>query len=195
MRCNNCGYTNTPTALRCDRCNYPLGGSLNAGATPPPSSSPSADPARTMKGDLPSSDAWDRDNADPLGAGDDRRAPAQAPPPPRKAAPGKFDRTIDPSRTPVAAAAGLRLVRLPREGEEEQTIELPGESVSLERDNVDPGNMTITSKGQALLEHENGSWYITDTSALRTTYVRVAERTKLSSGDVILLGDRAFRLE
>jgi hypothetical protein len=30
---------------------------------------------------------------------------------------------------------------------------------------------------------------------LRTTYVRVAERTKLKTGDVILLGDRAFRME
>lgn len=122
-------------------------------------------------------------------------APSRDAAPPQKVPVNKFAKTIDPSRQPGAAAVSLKLVRLPREGEQEQAIEFPGDRVTLDRDNADPGNMAITSQGQALLEYQDGHWHITDTSALRTTYVRVAERTKLKSGDVILLGDRAFRLE
>ena len=165
---------------------------------PPPAEAPRVDPARTMPGALPDTSAWDQENTGPL---EQRKASGATPPSGAgqvsKAPPvaRKFSSTIDPSRQPGAGAAGLRLVRLPREGEEEKMIEIPGDNVVLDRDNADPGNMSISSKGQAALEFADGNWYITDRSALHTTYIRVNERTKLASGDVILLGDRAFRIE
>lgn len=195
MRCINCGYTNTPTALRCDRCNSALDGSMTANVAAPPVDPPAVDPSRTMKGQDASSPSWDAPSTGEWQqAAPVVQAPVASDAPVRKPV-GVGQRTIDPSRQAVASAVALRLVRMPREGEVEENLNLPGASVTLDRENADPGNMTISGKGQALLEFDNGSWYITDASALRTTYVRVAQRTRLNAGDVILLGDRAFRLE
>lgn len=67
-----------------------------------------------------------------------------------------------------------------------------GESIELNRDNTDKGNMTITSKVQAQLVFENGNWYIEDKSSQRTTFVLAKEKMALKDGDVILLGNRQF---
>ncbi len=67
-----------------------------------------------------------------------------------------------------------------------------GESIELNRDNTDNGNMTITSKVQAQLMFENGNWYIEDKSSQKTTFVLAKEKVALKDGDVILLGNRQF---
>ena len=66
------------------------------------------------------------------------------------------------------------------------------QTVVLNRQNTDPTNSSITSRQQARLTFENGVWYIEDLSDLKTTFVRVARKTALQDGDIILMGDREF---
>lgn len=73
-----------------------------------------------------------------------------------------------------------------------QTQDFEGESVSLNRDNVDPGNMAITSKTQAIIYRNGNEWVIEDKSDQKTTFVQVNKPMALHEGDTILLGNRLF---
>lgn len=74
-------------------------------------------------------------------------------------------------------------------------LSFSGEKIILNRANTDPNNQSITSKVQAEVVFENGSWYLEDKSAQQTTYVHVGRRTKLESGDIIILGNRRFEFK
>jgi hypothetical protein len=73
--------------------------------------------------------------------------------------------------------------------------ELPfaGTSTMLNRDNLEPNNLTITSKVQALIRWENNHWVIENQSELQTTMLQVSRPTTLQSGDIIVIGNRKFR--
>jgi len=71
-----------------------------------------------------------------------------------------------------------------------QEFETP--QVVLNRENTEPGNMSITSREQAVLTCENGQWFIEDHSSLKTTFVYVSRKMPLQDGDVVLMGDREF---
>lgn len=74
-------------------------------------------------------------------------------------------------------------------------ISYSGTTIQLNRANTDPNNNTITSKVQAVLIREGGSWYIEDKSEQHTTFIRVGKRMKLENGDVIVLGNRLFEFK
>lgn len=202
IRCPNCGYANEPRNHRCKRCNYPLREEDSSIPSPSPTSAPVN---ATVVGKSANIDPWDMDNNRPVS----QQLPPQDPPrqAPVNPAPAEIssqspkarklevNKTIDPSRVALFEKNTFKLVRIPKEGEEETTLEFEGENVILTRDNTDPGNMTITSREQAALEYKNGKWILTDRSALQTTYLRVSNPTELKNGDVILLGNRAFRVE
>lgn len=83
-----------------------------------------------------------------------------------------------------------------RDGEsEQQVLEFAGDEITLNRANLEEGNMTITSKTQAVIENRNGKWYITDESVLQTTFLHISESRELKSGDIILMGDRKFQFD
>ena len=65
--------------------------------------------------------------------------------------------------------------------------------VVLNRQNTDPENSSITSCQQAIMSFEDGKWYIEDRSSFKTTFIRVTKKTELQEGDIIVLGDRAFK--
>lgn len=67
-----------------------------------------------------------------------------------------------------------------------------GDVHQLNRANLDPENHTITSKVQAILNFEDGNWYIKDESVLKTTYIYCADSIDLKDGDMILMGNRTF---
>lgn len=67
-----------------------------------------------------------------------------------------------------------------------------GQTVVLSRANTDANNNSITSREQAVLTCEDGEWYLENRSELRTTFLRVNGRVKLTSGDIIVLGNREF---
>jgi len=72
------------------------------------------------------------------------------------------------------------------------TLIFDGETHVLNRANVDPDNVTITSKAQAEIVNVDGEWYLEDKSILRTTFIQVNKRTKIAKGDIIVLGNRRF---
>ena len=63
----------------------------------------------------------------------------------------------------------------------------------MNRDNLDPGNMSLTSKLQACLRFEDGAWVLSDGSEQQSTFLRVSRPQPLQDGDVLLLGNRLFR--
>jgi len=104
--------------------------------------------------------------------------------------------TINPWTTPQSGAfCTLRPIAWEGEGVEHKPLTFSGTSVSLNRANTDPENQTITSKEQAILTREEGAWYVEDTSEQKTTYLHVGRKTKLSDGDIIILGNRMFEFK
>jgi hypothetical protein len=67
-----------------------------------------------------------------------------------------------------------------------------GKSVSLNRDNIDDNNNTITSKLQAMLRFEEGNWIIENHSQLKTTFIQLVKPKKIQKGDIIIFGNRRF---
>ena len=66
------------------------------------------------------------------------------------------------------------------------------EAIILNRNNVESGNNSITSKAQAELVFENGKWFLSDLSELHTTFINAGNKTEIKDGDLILMGDRKF---
>lgn len=88
------------------------------------------------------------------------------------------------------------LVALSLDEERElREIQIAGETISLDRAKLDPENTSISRSGHAKLFLKDGSWYLENTTALKTTFVQVNEPVKISDGDVILLGDSLFRFK
>lgn len=114
--------------------------------------------------------------------------------------------------TPSVANVGKKTVRPIRKVEKEvafvltpiseKTGEPEGDALSfndnelsLNRENTDPKNDTITSSEQAVVSHKEGSWFIEDRSELKTTFVQAARKIELQNGDLILLGNQLYRFE
>lgn len=74
-------------------------------------------------------------------------------------------------------------------------ITYSGDTIILNRANTDPNNNSITSREQAVITCEDGDWYIENRSDLRTTFIRVNGRVKLTNGDIIVLGNREFEFK
>ena len=104
----------------------------------------------------------------------------------------KFKGTILPNRGGNNAAFNLEL--LGKDRTSEKVISFDGDSNVLNRDNLDPGNNTITSKEQAVIEFRDGNWYIINKSELKTSFIQIddTEPVKLKDGSIIILGDREF---
>ena len=96
-----------------------------------------------------------------------------------------------------APVCSCRLSMIPNTNEETPASPLvfSGEEIILNRDNTDEGNMTITSKEQAVLTYENKKWYIQDRSEQKTTFVYTTEKIELKPGDIIVLGNRRFEFD
>ncbi|WKZ64705.1 MAG: hypothetical protein QY315_07825 [Saprospiraceae bacterium] len=72
-------------------------------------------------------------------------------------------------------------------------ISLENAENNLNRDKLDPGNMTITSSSQAIVQQRGGKWLIRDTSSMQTTFVKVQGEMELRDGDIILMGNKIFK--
>ena len=89
----------------------------------------------------------------------------------------------------------LKPIAWANEGIEHQPISYSGDTIILNRSNTDPNNNSITSKEQAALIHNGNDWFIENRSEQETTYIKVSKKTKLESGDVIILGNRLFEFK
>jgi len=72
-------------------------------------------------------------------------------------------------------------------------FELVNDSFILNRDNIAPGNRTVTSKEQAEIRLEDGKWLINNRSKFDSTFVAAIRPIELQPGDIILVGDQRFR--
>lgn len=104
--------------------------------------------------------------------------------------------TINPWTSPQTGTfCTLKPLSWENECIEYTPLSYSGESIILNRANTDCNNQSITSKEQAELTYDNGSWFIEDKSELKTTYIYVGRRAKLESGDIIILGNRRFEFK
>ena len=108
---------------------------------------------------------------------------------------GKAKGTVNPW-IQVAPANKCSLEPIAQEGiENPEPLHLKGDKHSLNRENLDPDNQTITSKVQAEITCEDGQWYISDKSAQHTTFVYVGGKAAINDGDIILMGNRQFKFK
>lgn len=105
--------------------------------------------------------------------------------------------TYNPYTQPaVVEPPRCRLTPIPRMQEAELLpIDLDDTPQLLDRNRVDPENLTISGNGHAQLDFVDGQWYVRNLSSVQTTYLRVDGPTPIKAGDVLLLGDRMFRFE
>ena len=102
--------------------------------------------------------------------------------------------TVNPYLDGFAAIPACSLKPFKRSTERKQldNIDFEGDSITLNRANTDADNATISTDSQAVITNENGKWFIIDKSATKTTFVQAADKTELSDGSIILLGNRLF---
>lgn len=74
-------------------------------------------------------------------------------------------------------------------------IPLEGNSVILHRENLDPGNYTISSKEHVKLEYTGSSWYITNLSSTQSTYAQVMHEQLIKDKVKLIIGNMIFRFE
>ena len=105
--------------------------------------------------------------------------------------------TIKKPRFKQAPQPHCHLTLIPEEDENVTPVKqkYEGAAITLNRENTEPANRTITSKEQAELSFENGKWYILNKSELQTTYLEANRKLEIQPGDVVVLGDRRFRFE
>lgn len=88
---------------------------------------------------------------------------------------GDFVRNLGAVKTEPKPTPKCRLVQLSEEFENitPATFEYEGENVALNRENTEPGNITITSRVQADLTFEDGHWALEDKSDLLLTIFQI----------------------
>ena len=87
------------------------------------------------------------------------------------------------------------LTKISRSGQpEDNSLKFTEELVELKRENLDPGNKTITSKVQATIAQKDGRWYLVNNSDLKSTFIQVPDNAEveLKDGVVLLFGNTGF---
>lgn len=205
MRCNNCGWENAPGNQRCEKCNTLLqdsSGSENLKSTVREASAPGQyldhgdDSVTCPSCGYPVSPAFR--NCPQCGASlqiNSQSPGSESPSPGARVHLGTVNPWMKPQNGFGTAFCTLKPIAWEGESVSYNPISYSGTQVMLNRANTDPNNQSITSKEQALLTNDGRAWYIEDKSALHSTYVRVSKKTRLKSGDVILLGNRLFEFK
>lgn len=186
--CPKCGYPLRPDTDKCPNCRFQVKAPQTAAPEPAqamssPAETPAAPvaPAPVAAAPAPAEAAPAFKRQATVGAQDAFQKPSNA-----------FSGTVNPLVQRIIPEFQLTLQ--PREGEHlsKTKLDFEGESVSLNRDKLEPGNNSITSREQARITCEDGKWYIEDKSQFQTTFVRAGRKTEIIDGDIILMGSRLF---
>lgn len=155
--------------IRCERCHYPL-----------------------MPGALFCPNCGCKQQATPAAA-QSAQQPAQQQPVPQPAeAPRR--KTVDIYTALPTHRCTLK--PLSKNGEKETLPPVAfTDTTPLNRDNTEPANNSITGQEQAHLELRDGHWFITDHSALKSTFIRCEGEVELHKGDIVMMGDRKFLID
>lgn len=215
MRCNNCGWDNSSNAVKCEKCNTPMQGVKDeqpSFVNNPNTNSSSLD--KTIKGASPivpfidspeefPSINQNMENLDCPDCGYPNPAGTKNCLQCKKAlnVQGNPIQNEDnnyhsrmKTQTPWSQKNKNKfiLTELKNDNNFGNSIEFSGEQTILNRANTIQNNQTITSKEQALVEFKDGKWYLSDKSALRTTFVCSKNPVEIQKGDIIMLGDTRF---
>lgn len=208
MRCRNCGWENDFGALKCEKCNAPLSGSMvdnrsqYSGYAERESMSSDSNLKKTVSDSSVFNDLnlrkcpdcgylYNPDMGECPNCGGARQNACAGPV--QKDSHTSLTGTVNPwSKPQNRKMCSLTPVAWEDEAETPDQNRYSGSMIVLNRDNTDPGNNTITSKEQALLTFEDGAWYLEDKSSQQTTYLHVSRKMKLEDGDIVILGNRRF---
>lgn len=215
MRCNNCGWDNSSNAVKCEKCNTPmLGASQVQQDIVNNQNNNSSSLDKTIKGASPivpfidrpeefppsnqnlmNFDCPDCGYPNPAGTniclqckkvlnvhGDSMQYQGD-----------NFHSNMK-TQTPWSKKSKNLFVlkELKDDNSFGNSIEFSGEQTILNRANTIQNNQTITSKEQAVVEYKDGKWYLSDRSALKTTFVCSQNPIEIQKGDIIMLGDTRF---
>ncbi|MBD5584729.1 MAG: FHA domain-containing protein [Clostridia bacterium] len=216
MRCKNCGWPNRPEETNCSKCGSPLEASLEY----PISQQPSSPNQTVREGEVfggvsqpnictkcgyplrPGLQKCPNCNSE-IGTGTNHKVSYQSSDisnsrsirrPTVVGAPNIHGTVNVWTEGTIGLTPSFILSPVKRNLERRQPdeIELEGVSVVLNRDNTDPGNLSITSKVQATITRKDDKWFIEDKSEQKTTFVQASSPQELHDGDIILLGNRLF---
>ena len=215
MRCKNCDWPNKPDATTCSKCGSPLesGSSSNSytesnadlkktineanvfgGQVAQPNICPKCQyPLRPGTTRCPNCQTVIGGAEQPVA--NNQGAPRQSPRRPTVLNAPKFNGTVNVwTEGGIGVTPSFILSPVKRNGErhDPENVELEGNEVVLNRENTDPGNMSITSKTQAIISKRDDQWFIEDRSEQKTTFVQARTPQPLKDGDIILLGNRLF---
>lgn len=216
MRCKNCGWPNRPEETICSKCGTPL----EANSATPVHHEVSPSNQTVREGDIfggasqpnictkcgyplrPGLQKCPNCNSDLAGESWNANVVAQQPQghtrPVRRptvvGAPNIHGTVNVWTEGSIGLIPSFILSPVKRNGERRQPddIELEGENVVLNRDNTDPGNLSITSRTQAIITRKDDKWFIEDRSEQKTTFVQASSPHELHDGDILLLGNRLF---
>lgn len=243
IRCNNCGWSNTNSNVRCEKCNAPLKGSMVDIPKPEPESPPSEPNyyPPTQAGQSATGGFLDQHNVkncpycgypnsidtqlcinckkslifgqvnDPI-INKEKEVVVPENDDIQKIytldKKGKMIRviegdganlgqqiikgTVDPYRQIKEVKCYLEPI-VDGENNNKVLIECIGTNLKLNREGLEPGNNTITSKNQAVINYSNGKFTLEDKSEQQTTFIQLNKPHILSNGDIILMGNRKFR--
>jgi len=90
---------------------------------------------------------------------------------------------------------GFALMPMDGFGESLAKLQFAESSVILNRENVEKDNAAIDVEAQLSISFDNGDWYIENRSSLKNTYIVPAHKTKIQSGDIVVIGNRRYIFE
>lgn len=217
MRCQFCGWENPETKSTCEKCNQPLQQATNLGKSTVRENHVSGDATErhTQLKESFNPKATVRENTNivdlkpkncPHCGYDDLSGEDKCPncgnalttTNPQVDPVGDFKTTVRPvhrHRFIQDEIKGFRLVKLSDSGQSLSGVQFDSDETTLNRENTDPLNTTITSQVQAVVKKDGDKWTITDQSPLHSTFVQATRPIELQNGDLILLGDQVFRFE
>ena len=205
MRCTNCGWDSPNNVTRCEKCGGVLAGgqpvnNVQGGAQAANQFAKTVNEGQFFRdvvdgGQRPSPTARESSPEPEQKPRQEQQQQqfAHAAEEPRQKATGNFTGTINPwAQSPKKHKCTLTPIAQPDDEVTLAAIAFSGDKHSLNRENLDAENQTITSKEQAELTCVDGQWYICDKSSLQTTFVHAADPVALKDGDIILMGNRQF---
>jgi uncharacterized Zn finger protein (UPF0148 family) len=109
--------------------------------------------------------------------------------------PESLRKTVIPKKEENQSNATLAFKLIPTLNEKDY-LRLRGSSVTLSRDQIDPQDLTISSKEHVRFINENGEWYIENLGSNKAVYIQVQDKVKINQGTLIALGNsKIFRFE
>lgn len=76
---------------------------------------------------------------------------------------------------------------------DKKELSFTGTEVSLNRDNLDSSNPTISGNIHANLQFIDGKWYLSDLSSNQATFIQVKDKSEITNDTLIIIGNKVFR--